>query len=112
MRLAREGKGDEPFLLLLEANADQARAAGAAGPAELMDKLRQRAMTEKDKQSSTKEIKLLRQLLREPDSNKREDLLTAAFTPKETLIVSRRPGPGPSASRLARAPSSSRVPAV
>ena len=88
VKLAKEGKIDEPFLLLLEANADQARAAGATGPAELMDKLRERAMTEKDKQSASKEIKLLRQLLREPDQVKREDLLTEAFTPKEALIVS------------------------
>eukprot|EP00581_Thalassiosira_minuscula_P012426 CAMPEP_0183725596 /NCGR_PEP_ID=MMETSP0737-20130205/20904_1 /TAXON_ID=385413 /ORGANISM="Thalassiosira miniscula, Strain CCMP1093" /LENGTH=484 /DNA_ID=CAMNT_0025956637 /DNA_START=362 /DNA_END=1816 /DNA_ORIENTATION=+ len=87
VKLAKEGKIDEPFLLLLEANADQARAAGAVGPAELMMKLRQRAMSEKDKQSASKEIKLLRQLLREPDSNKREALLTDAFTPKEALIV-------------------------
>lgn len=88
VKLAKEGKIDEPFLLLLEANADQARAAGATGPADLMDKLRKRAMGEKDKQSATKEIKLLRQLLREPDANKREVLLTDAFTPKEALIVS------------------------
>jgi hypothetical protein len=87
VKLAKEGKIDEPFLLLLEANADQARAAGAVGPAELMTKLRQRAMAEKDKQSASKEIKLLRQLLREPDQNKREELLTEAFTPKEALIV-------------------------
>lgn len=87
VKLAKEGKIDEPFLLLLEANADQARAAGAAGPAQLMDKLRQRAMAEKDKQSASKEIKLLRQLLREDDQNKREALLTEAFTPKEALIV-------------------------
>lgn len=85
--LAKEGKIDESFLLLLEANADQARAAGAMGPADLMDKLRKRAMSEKDKQSATKEIKLLRQLLREPDQTKREELLADAFTPKEALIV-------------------------
>ncbi|KAL7540813.1 hypothetical protein ACHAXR_010401 [Thalassiosira sp. AJA248-18] len=87
VKLAKEGKIDEPFLLLLEANADQAMAAGATGPAQLMTKLRERAMAEKDKQSASKEIKLLRQLLREPDSNKREELLTEAFTPKEALIV-------------------------
>lgn len=87
VKLAKEGKIDEPFLLLLEANADQARAAGANGPAELMTKLRQRAMAEKDKQSASKEIRLLRQLLRESDSSKREELLTDAFTPKEALIV-------------------------
>jgi len=98
VKLAKEGKIDEPFLLLLEANADQARAAGATGPAELMDKLRERAMTEKDKQSASKEIKLLRQLLREPDSNKREQLLTDAFTPKEALIV---PGTAANAAKVA-----------
>eukprot|EP00584_Thalassiosira_punctigera_P004150 CAMPEP_0172527812 /NCGR_PEP_ID=MMETSP1067-20121228/2383_1 /TAXON_ID=265564 ORGANISM="Thalassiosira punctigera, Strain Tpunct2005C2" /NCGR_SAMPLE_ID=MMETSP1067 /ASSEMBLY_ACC=CAM_ASM_000444 /LENGTH=542 /DNA_ID=CAMNT_0013311619 /DNA_START=76 /DNA_END=1704 /DNA_ORIENTATION=- len=87
VKLAKEGKIDEPFLLLLEANADQARAAGATGPAELMMKLKQRAMAEKDKQSASKEIKLLRQLLRETDSNEREKLLEEAFTPKEALIV-------------------------
>ena len=88
VKLAKEGKIDEPFLLLLEANADQARAAGATGPAELMEKLRERAISEKDKQSASKEIKLLRQLLRTDDQNKREELLTEAFTPKEALIVS------------------------
>ena len=88
VKLAKEGRIDEPFLLLLEANADQAMAAGATGPAELMKKLRKRAMAEKDKQSASKEIKLLRQLLRESDSNVREQLLTEAFTPKEALIVS------------------------
>lgn len=96
VKLAREGRIDESFLLLLEANADQARAAGATGPADLMMKLRRRAMAEKDKQSATKEIKLLRQLLREPDSNKREQLLTDAFTPKEALIV---PGTAVNAAR-------------
>ncbi len=88
VKLAREGKIDEPFLLLLEANANLAEAAGAQGPAQLMRKLGQRAMAEKDKQSSSKEIKLLRQLLREDDSNTREQILEEAFTPKEALIVS------------------------
>lgn len=88
VKLAKEGRIDEPFLLLLEANADQAMAAGATGPAQLMRKLRARAMSEKDKQSASKEIKLLRQLLRESDSNTREQLLIDAFTPKESLIVS------------------------
>ena len=88
VKLAKEGRIDEPFLLLLEANADQARAAGANGPAELMTRLRKRAVQEKDKQSATKEIKLLRQLLREPDKEERETILTDAFTPKDALIVS------------------------
>lgn len=88
VKFAKEGKIDEPFLLLLEANANQAAAAGAQGPAQLMKKLGKRAMEEKDKQSQTKEIKLLRQLLRTDEAEKREELLTEAFTPKQGLIVS------------------------
>jgi len=87
VRLAREGKIDEPFLLLLEANADQAKKAGAEGPAQLMLKLKDRAMDEKDKQSTSKEIKLIRQLLRTEDSAEREKLLEDAFTPKDALLV-------------------------
>jgi hypothetical protein len=88
VKLAKEGKVDEPFLLLLEANANQAAAAGAEGPAKLMRRLGERAMEEKDKQSQTKEIRLLRQLLRTDDSAKREELLTDAFTPRQGLLVS------------------------
>ena len=88
VKLVREGKVDEPFLLLLEANANQAALAGASGPAQLMKRLGKRAMQEKDKLSQTKEIKLLRQLLRTDDSNEREVLLTDAFTPKIGLLVS------------------------
>ena len=88
VKLAREGKIDEPFLLLLEANATQARDAGAMGPAQLMDKLRKRAAEEKDKQMSSKEIRLIRQLLRSDDPAEREKILEDAFTPRETLLVS------------------------
>jgi hypothetical protein len=87
VKFAREGKIDEAFLLLLEANENQARAAGASGPADLMAKLRGRAMDEKDKQSSSKEIRLIRQLLRTDDAVEREKLLEDAFTPKDALIV-------------------------
>uniref|UniRef100_A0A7S2S3D9 Uncharacterized protein n=1 Tax=Eucampia antarctica TaxID=49252 RepID=A0A7S2S3D9_9STRA len=87
VKMAREGNVDEPFLLLLEANANQARAAGANGPAQLMERLRVRASDEKDKQSSTKEVTLLRKLLRANDSAQREQLLEDAFTPKDMLLV-------------------------
>lgn len=87
VKLAKEGKVDEPFLLLLEANANQAAAAGADGPARLMRRLGERAVEEKDKQSKTKEIRLLRRLLRTDDASKREELLTEAFTPRQGLIV-------------------------
>eukprot|EP00586_Coscinodiscus_wailesii_P003905 CAMPEP_0172485114 /NCGR_PEP_ID=MMETSP1066-20121228/12921_1 /TAXON_ID=671091 /ORGANISM="Coscinodiscus wailesii, Strain CCMP2513" /LENGTH=457 /DNA_ID=CAMNT_0013250085 /DNA_START=340 /DNA_END=1713 /DNA_ORIENTATION=+ len=87
VKLAKEDQIDEPFLLLLEANADQAERAGAQGPAQLMRKLKNQAMDEKDKQAQTKEIRLLRKLLRAADSQEREELLTDAFTPKEVFIV-------------------------
>ena len=87
VKFAREGKVDEPFLLLLEANENQARTAGANGPAQLMAKLRKRANEEKDKQSSSKEVRLIRRLLRASDSSEREEILEDAFTPKAALIV-------------------------
>lgn len=88
VKLAREGAIDESFLLLLEANETQARDAGAIGPAELMKKLRNRAAQEKDKNASTKEIRLIRQLLRAEDAPEREKILEDAFTPRENLLVS------------------------
>ena len=88
IKFAREGRIDEPFLLLLEANADQAKKAGAMGPAELMMKLHARAQEEKDKYTASKEIKLLRKLLRAPDSDARVALLEEAFQPRDALIVS------------------------
>lgn len=87
VKLAKEGKVDEPFLLLLEANANQAAAAGATGPAQLMKRLGKRASEEKDKQTQTREIRLLRQLLRADTQEERETLLTDAFTPKTALLV-------------------------
>lgn len=88
VKLARDGQIDEPFLLLLEANVSQALAAGATGPAQLMKRLGERAMDEKDKQSTSKEIKLLRRLLRTDDETKRQTILEDAFTPKQALLVS------------------------
>lgn len=87
VKMAREGKVDETFLLLLEANRDQAKKAGANGPAELMDRLRKRAIDEKDKSMESKELRLLRKLLRTDDIKQRELLLEDAFTPRDTLIV-------------------------
>jgi len=85
--LAREGKIDESFLLLLEANALQAEQAGAVGPANVMRKLKARAEEEKDKLSGKLEIRLLRRLLRTSSSEEREELLTDAFTPREKILV-------------------------
>ncbi|KAG7364272.1 hypothetical protein IV203_037474 [Nitzschia inconspicua] len=87
IKMAREGKVDESFLLLLEANETQARDAGANGPAELMKRLRLRAVEEKDKQMASKEIALIRKLLRADDAAAREKILVDAFTPRENLLV-------------------------
>lgn len=87
VRLAREGKINEPWLLLVEANENQAREAGATGPAEVMGRLRKKAQNEMDKRMSSKEIVLIRQLLREDDAAEREKILEEAFTPKEQLLM-------------------------
>jgi hypothetical protein len=87
VKMAREGKIDESFLLLLEANETQARDAGANAPAELMKRLRLRAAEEKDKQIASKEIALIRKLLRADDAAEREKILEDAFTPRESLLV-------------------------
>lgn len=87
VRLAREGKIDEAFLLLLEANLTQAKDAGAMDAVSLMKRLAKRALDEKDKQSTSKEIRLIRQLLRTDDAGEREKLLEDAFTPKDVLLV-------------------------
>uniref|UniRef100_A0A6T8J2K2 Uncharacterized protein n=1 Tax=Proboscia inermis TaxID=420281 RepID=A0A6T8J2K2_9STRA len=96
VKMCRNDEVDETLLLLLEANAVQAEQAGAIGAAELMRKLKNRADAEKDKNASSKEIKLLRQLLREDNPEKRQEILTDAFTPKESLIV---PGTAENAAR-------------
>jgi len=91
VKMVREDQIDESLLLLLEANENQARAAGAMGPAELMKRLRLRALEEKDKQASSKEIALIRKLLRAEDSAEREKMLEDAFTPRENLLVAGTP---------------------
>jgi hypothetical protein len=87
VKMAREGQIDEAFLLLLEANENQAKDAGATGPAQLMERLRKRAMEEKDKQASSKEVALIRKLLRTAEANEREKILEDAFTPRASLLV-------------------------
>jgi hypothetical protein len=87
VKLARGGKISEPFLLLLEANENQAKDAGALGASQLMRRLRKRASEEKDKQAASKEIRLIRQLLRADDAEERGKILEDAFTPKTALLV-------------------------
>lgn len=87
LKLSKENKIDEAFLLLLEANMNMAKEAGAHGPAEVMARLKKKAEMEKDKGASAPELRLLRQLIREPDGAERERLLDDAFQPKQVVIV-------------------------
>jgi len=64
-----------------------ARKAGATQPAQLMLRLKNRAQEEKDKLTHSKEIALLRKLLRADTNIQRALILEDAFTPKEALIV-------------------------
>jgi hypothetical protein len=90
VKMTREGGIDEAFLLLLEANETQARDAGATGAADLMKRLRNRAAEEKDKQMTSKEIRLIRKLLRADNTDERQTILSDAFTPRANLLVSNR----------------------
>ena len=51
--MARKGEVDEALILLLEANAQQAEKAGAAGPAEVLRKLIKKASEEREKKLRT-----------------------------------------------------------
>ena len=52
-----------------------------------MRRLKAKAEGEKDKQQTAPEIRLLRMLMREEDTKRREALFEDAFTPKEKLLV-------------------------
>ena len=54
IKLARDGGVDESFLLLLEANINQAMDAGATEIAAVMNRLKTKAEQEKDKQQTKK----------------------------------------------------------
>ncbi|GMH62442.1 hypothetical protein TL16_g03473 [Triparma laevis f. inornata] len=87
IKLVRDGGVDESFLLLLEANINQAMDAGATEVAAVMNRLKTKAEQEKDKQQTAPEIQLLRKLMRTEESKAREALLEDAFTPREKLLV-------------------------
>jgi len=86
MLLNAKGGLDESVVLLLEANIDQARKAGAEPAAQVMTMLKEKALEYKDS-SLPDEIRLIRQLLRTDDVDARETLMTEAFRPKEKMIM-------------------------
>ncbi|CAM9090220.1 unnamed protein product [Phaeothamnion confervicola] len=84
--LAKKGNVDEALLLLLTANIQQAEAAGAAGPAQLLRRLQARAQRELDNKVEP-EKRLVRQLLRTEDGAARETMLKDAFRPRAKLVL-------------------------
>ena len=64
--MARKGEVDEALILLLEANAQQAEAAGATAPAEVLRKLIAKANEEREKRLPD-EQRLLRALIKLED---------------------------------------------
>jgi len=80
------GEIDEPFILLLETNVQQAERAGAASAAEVFRKLVATAREAID-EKLTPSTRLVRRLLRVTDSGKRKEVLHDAFRPKATTLT-------------------------
>lgn len=85
MILNAKGALDDSVILLLEANIDQAKKAGASQAVEVMTMLRDKAVDYKD-QSMPEEVRLIRKLLRTDDVAARKVLLTEAFKPRDELF--------------------------
>jgi len=82
--MVRKGEVDEALTLLMETNAQQAQNAGATQAANVLRTLLNRVMTERER-NLPDEQRLLRALLRENDSEKRKELLYAAFKPSKVM---------------------------
>ena len=82
--LARQGRLDDALLQLLEANLQQARAAGEAGKGavQVLGRLQERVQTELDAKLPP-ETALLRRLLRMDDEMARQKLLREKMSPKK-----------------------------
>jgi hypothetical protein len=105
--LARQGRIDNAMVELLEANLQQAQAAGEAGKGAVavMTKLQQRVQTELDAKLSPP-VALLRQLLRMDDALAREALLrekARALTAASDAAPADTPVPSAAASCVAAA---------
>lgn len=85
MILNAKGALDDSVVLLLEANIDQAKKAGAAPAVEVMTMLRDKCVDYKD-QSMPEEVRLIRKLLRTEDEAARRVMLTEAFKPRDDLL--------------------------
>ena len=86
--LARQGRLDDAVMQLLQANLEQAEAAGeqGKGAVAVMTKLKNRVQTEMDTKLAPP-MALLRQLLRMDDPVARESLLRDKMAPKQAASV-------------------------
>jgi len=86
--LARQGRIDDALMQLLQANLEQAQAAGeaGAGAVAVMSKLKERVQTEVDAKLPP-QSQLLRQLLRMDDPVARESLLREKMSPKKKASI-------------------------
>lgn len=84
--LNQRNEVDEPLILLLETNVQQAERAGAAPAAELFRKLLATAREAIDEKLSMS-TRLVRRLLRVADPEKRKEILHDAFRPKASALT-------------------------
>jgi len=85
MILNAKGALDDSVVLLLEANIDQAKKAGAQQAVEVMTMLKDKCVDYKD-QSMPDEIRLIRRLMRTEDPAARKVMLTDAFKPNDEFL--------------------------
>ena len=82
--MVRRNEVDEALILLLEANIQQAESAGSKQAVGVLKKLNDRILRDKER-ILPDEQRLIRALLREKDSEKRKELLQAAFKPQKMM---------------------------
>jgi hypothetical protein len=84
--LAAQGKLDDAIVLLLQANIEQAKAAGMEPAVQVMSGVLSHASVLKEAKLSP-EVRLIRRLLRAEDAEAREDLLMTALKPSKGVML-------------------------
>lgn len=82
--LSQRGRVDDAFILLLQANQEEARKAGVRQAVDAIGEILKYASEAKD-QTSEAEVRLIRQLLRTDDEDVRIQMLTNAITPDASV---------------------------
>lgn len=82
--LARKGEIDDAFILLLQANIEQAKTAGATQAVQVVQMVLDHASSVKEV-GLEPEIKLIRSLLRTEDAAARVEMLTKSLKPRGTV---------------------------